>query len=483
MKAVCLAAGAFVLAMTISVPAKAADLVVAQDGSGAYTDLQACLNAARAGDNCLVKNGTYETHNMAGDPSETGGYAIPNSGTASAPITVKNYPGHSPLIQNCASSATSYSQCANPTFTANGRSYVVIEGLRIRGGIWIYGPGMTNHARGIVIRNNDISQGWGEVGDGNWAAIFLQDQTGALVTGNTIHDVNVLSGGGQQSSGSCVKLYQNTDSIVEYNTCKRTRINESQAGGIDDKAEAVRNIHRFNWIEDVPMCVRINNQLQSSGVRIYGNVCIRAGNPATTNTCFRLIVNVNGIDINNNTCDGFNVGFEIMSEGGPVVNSRLYNNIFSRVGSNNVEAYQAPGMMDYNAYTPTGRFLITSQWSMSTPELIANTSYDDHSRGIACGFVAIGTDFRLSTSTCIGQGRTGGTASGSVVDLGAYGVTTCVGATCVNGGQAPPPPPTGAPASPQNLRILSSELRELLFEAPLPALDKRHAQLRDLLVG
>jgi hypothetical protein len=133
---------------------------------------------------------------------------------------------------------------------------------------------MSNHARGVVIRNNDISQGWGEVDDGNWAAIFLADQTGARIVGNTIHDVSVISGGGQQSSGSCIKLYQNTDSIVEYNTCRSTRIAESQAGGIDDKAEAIRNIHRFNWIEDTNMCVRVNNQLNSAGVQIYGNVCI-----------------------------------------------------------------------------------------------------------------------------------------------------------------------------------------------------------------
>jgi hypothetical protein len=455
-------------------------------GAGAFRDLQSCLAAVRAGDTCYVKNGTYTSNNMAGDPSETGGFSLANSGTATAPITIKSYPGHSPLIQNCPTSATSYSQCANPTITANQQSYFVIEGLRIRGGIWLYGPGMSNHARGIVIRNNDISQGWGEVDDGNWAAIFLADQTGARIVGNTIHDMSVISGGGQQSSGSCIKLYQNTDSIVEYNTCRRTRITESQAGGIDDKAEAVRNIHRYNWIEDTPMCVRVNNQLQSTGVQIYGNVCI-GGSSANTSTCFRLITNINGIDIFNNTCYNYRVGLEIMAESGAVSNARVYNNIFSNIADNNVEAYQDPALLDYNAYWPnaaTPRYRLGGTWRSALVDVVNATNFDDRSREANCGFAVAGTDFRLSASVCVGQGRTGGTSGGSVVDLGAYGVTTCAGSNCAGGGQAPPPPTGSVPPSPQNLRILSSELRDLPlqdFTAPAPIVDKPRAQLRNLL--
>jgi hypothetical protein len=55
-----------------------------------------------------------------------------------------------------------------------------------------------------------------------------------------------------------------------------------------------------------------------------------------------------------------------------------------------------------------------------------------------------------------------------------------VGNTCAGGGQQPPT--SGAPASPQNLRIFSSELRDLpLDDFAAPALDKRRAQRRDLL--
>jgi hypothetical protein len=453
--------------------------------NGAFRNLQSCFSAARAGDTCYIKNGTYTSNNQAGDPSETGGFSLANSGTSSAPITIKNYPGHSPLLQNCPSSATSYSQCANPTITAFQRSYFVIEGLRIRGGIWLYGPGMSNHARGVVIRNNDISQGWGEVDDGNWAAIFVQDQTGARIVGNNIHDVSVITGGGQQSSGSCIKLYQNADSVVEYNTCRRTHIAESQAGGIDDKAEATRNIHRYNWIEDTPMCVRVNNQLNSTGVQIYGNVCIGSNLSSGTNTCFRLITLINGIDIFNNTCYNYRIGLEMMQEGGSISNARVYNNIFSNITDNNVEAYQDPTLLDYNAYWPTAstpRYRLGGTWRNTLTDVVNGTNFDDRSREANCGFVVAGTDFRLSSSVCVGQGRTGGSSGGSVVDLGAYGVTTCVGSTCQGGASAPPPPTGGAPASPQNLRILSSELRDLpeFFSAPAPVVDKPRAQVLDL---
>src|SRR5688572_16987380 len=364
-------------------------------GAGAFRDPQGCFTNARSGDTCYIKNGTYTSTNPGGDPSESGGFALENSGTASAPITIKNYPGHSPLLQNCPASQTSY--CRNPTITAHNQSYFVIEGLRIRGGLWIYGPGMSNHARGVVIRNNDISQGWGAVDDGNWAAIFVQDQTGLRLSGNNIHDLSVLSGGGQQSSGACIKMYQNADAIVEYNTCKGTRIPESQAGGIDDKAEATRNIHRFNWIEDAAVCFRVNNQLQSTGVRIYGNVCIGSTRGYNTNTCIRLITNINTIDIYNNTCDQYRTGLEIMNEGGSVSNARFYNNILSNISDNNVEAYQDPGLLDYNAYAPNAsspRYRLGGTWRNALADVISGTNFDDRSREANCGFMA-SSDFRL----------------------------------------------------------------------------------------
>jgi hypothetical protein len=448
--------------------------------SGSFRDPQSCFSAARAGDTCYIKNGTYVSSNHGGDPNEDGGFHVDASGTSSAPITIRNYPGHSPLLANCPLSQTTF--CDHPTITAYAKSYVVFDGLRVAGTYSIFGvPG--SGARGIVIRNSEVTVGWEEYAGGNWAGIRLEDQVGALVQYNNIHDIYVTTNGGQQSSGSCVKLYQNTDSIVEYNTCRNVPIPESQAGGIDDKAQATRNIHRYNWIERVNTCVRINNQLNSTGVQIYGNVCV--GSAGTQRPAVRLIININGIDIHNNTFYGFAQGLQIMSEGGPVSGVRWYNNIVAGAAVNNIEAYQTGLVLsNYNSWRSGARYMYGSL-NVASLSSFLSSGFDAQSSEADCQFVSTGSDFRLgSSSPCRGAGRVGGTSSGGAVDRGAYGVTTCVGNTCQGGGTAPPPPPTGggAPASPQNLRILSSELRDLPAEDFIvPVIGQPRARLRDQL--
>ena len=424
-------------------------------GSGAYRDPQSCFAAARAGDTCYIKNGTYITNNRGGDPSVNGGYSVAASGTSNSPIVFRNYPGHRPILSNCPLGSTAYASCPNPTITAPGRNYIVFDGLVVNGGMWLYGndPAVGAGSRGIVIRNVELSQGWGEVDDGNWAAIFLANVTGALIQRNYIHDISVLAGGGQQSSGGCIKLYSNTDTVLEYNTCRTVRIAESQAGGIDDKAQAVRNVHRFNWIEDVNTCVRINNQLNSSGVEIYGNVCV--GMVGTQRPGVRLITNISGIQIFNNTFYGFAQGLQIMSEDGPVSGVRWYNNIVAGSPLHNIEAYLAYqgglSLSNFNSWRSGARYKYGSV--VDTPVLSVYsgaTGLDQQSSDADCQFVSAGSDFHLSGgSMCRGAGRTAGLATGAPVDRGAYGVTSCVGRTCGGGGVVLTRPPV-----PANVRVV-----------------------------
>ena len=410
------------------------------DGApGAFVDPQSCFDVIQAGETCLIKDGTYVTSNDGGDPSEDGGFALRQSGTADAPIVIRSYPGHSPLLANCPPDQTSY--CPRPTISALGVSHAHFDCLRVRGGFAIFGDydyvdGVASvYDEGLVIQRSEITTGWGEVGDGNWAAIAVYQQNGAWIHHNDIHDVSVQSGGEQQSSGSCIKLYHNTGSVIEYNTCKHVDIAESQAGGIDDKAQAIDNVHRYNWIEDVPSCFRLNNQLQSSGVSFYQNVCIAKprGTATATNIGIRLLTNIDGVEIYGNVVHGFEVGFMIMGEDSPVAGVVTYNNIFSQVGSNNLEAYAyAPSLRDYNAYWPGSLYLLDGSWAASLSDVQAATPFDDHSLELDCGFVSPGTDFELiSGSPCAGAGRTGGTPAGDPVDLGPYvdGIG-CVGHDC-----------------------------------------------------
>jgi hypothetical protein len=300
-------------------------------------------------------------------------------------------------------------------------------------------------SRGMIVRNNDIDAGWGEVDDGNWAALFIDGQSGAQFDHNYIHDVFVPAGGGEQSSGGCIKLYYNNDVVIENNTCRRVNIPETQVGGIDDKAHGMRNLHRFNWIEDVQSCFRVNNQTGSlpvSGVKIYGNVCV--GVAGTSRPAVRLTINVGDLDIYNNSFYGFAQG--VMTEAGPINTVKMYNDIFANIADNNLEVYSmsAPNFT-YNVYSPTAsspRYY----WQGSSPQTLSNfqslTGQDTGSLEIDCQFVNPRTDFHLQNgSACGGSGHVGGTAGGAAVDRGAYGVTTCVGHAC---GGAPLPPSMSA---------------------------------------
>lgn len=419
-------------------------------GAGAYKDPQSCLDAMVAGDNCLIKNGTYTTNYDGPDPRETGGYHFTSSGNSSNWITLKNYPGHSPLLQNCASTAVA---CTHPTLTTAYHNYIIIEGLRIQGGMALMSGSYPNTKNGLIVRNNEITVGWMPFNDGNWSGIFLSDWSAPHIHHNYIHDIAMPSGG-NGSSASCQKWYQIDNGIDEYNTCKRNTVSSSQAGGVDDKARPVNNIHRYNWIEDVNVCFRINNQLVGQNVSIYGNVCAN-----TAGAFVWLIQNVTGLNIYNNTA--YNVGRDLYVDGGDARITQLnwYNNILklSPTGTNNVEMYNAGvnpfSVANYNSYTsgfpyraPNGSWYSTLAAFRSAVGggVEANSS---ETSGGACSFVDPSNgDYHLQpVSTCKLFGKIGGIASGAAVDLGAYGLVNCVGHLC---GVSNPPP-----AAPKNLNV------------------------------
>jgi len=216
--------------------------------------------------------------------------------------------------------------------------------------------------------------------------------------------------------------------LVEYNTCRNVPIAESQAGGIDDKAEAVRNIHRYNFIENVNVGIRINNQHQSSDVEIYGNIFLakRAG--------IRLLTNINGVVVYNNTLYSGAKGYGHAE--GIIENVSYYNNIVNAVTDYNIEWYADPASLksNYNVYTPSMKYRTRTpnQAYFSLQSFQATAGYDMNSVEKSCEFVdATTNDFHLqATSGCKTLGKVGGVSTGADMELGAYGVTTCVGHTC-----------------------------------------------------
>jgi hypothetical protein len=186
-------------------------------------------------------------------------------------------------------------------------------------------------------------------------------------------------------------------------------------------------------------------------------VCI--ANPGTDRPGVRVIDNVDGLTVYNNTFIGFAQGLQVMNEGGPNRNVRWYNNITASVNTANIEAYQAAlvAPSNYNAWVPSRRFLYGGSDSSNLAAFRSATGFDANGSEVDCQLVAP-TYNLASGSACRGTGRVGGTSSGAAVDRGAYGVTTCVGQNCAppaGGGGGGGGTPT-APGAPTGVRIVSN---------------------------
>lgn len=153
---------------TVASPLIQRTVVVAQDGSGNYSTIQAAASAARPGDLILVKNGTY-----AEAPY------ISVSGTAEAAIVFENFPGHSPVIRAPGTDS-------NSRMTVSG-SYVYIIGFEIVNG-W-HGLVVSGSYDGIL-QNNIHNSGDSCTNSSEYCGngVILSSAHDVLLYGNNIHD-------------------------------------------------------------------------------------------------------------------------------------------------------------------------------------------------------------------------------------------------------------------------------------------------------
>jgi hypothetical protein len=212
----------------------------------------------------------------------------------------------------------------------------------------------------------------------------------------------------------------------------------------------VNNVHRFNYIEGaLAQAIRINNQLQSRGTQVYGNIINKNRDGVD------LLQGIEGVDIYNNTFH--DVGFGYGSRQADVRNVRVWNNIVGMVRSINTLFYfgVCPTLGDYNAYQTDMRFRLCNGLFRSLSDLRRATGLERSSRVVDCRFIdAAAGDFRLQPSSpCKTAGRAGGSPGGAQMELGAYGLTNCVGHRC------DPKVPSGlkgADAAPQKARSVPS---------------------------
>ena len=424
--------------------------------SDAAGGVQNCFNTMVAGDTCFIKNGTYRTTWRGNDYRITGGFHPANSGTASAKITYTAYPGHRPVLINCTDGAVR--ECDHQTVGANGQGYIVYDGLTVIGAFYLLNSSISN--RPIEIKNCDVSVGW--FGDGNWSGIYLEKWNGNWIHHNYIHDI-VPAQNASQQNGTGIKHYTSINTIIEFNTLEDMPI---RGNGIDGKYDAVGNVYRYNYFHNINgygtefnSYSPINVSQPGSGA-IYGNVFHNVNNGIAP------IRNISGLDVYNNTF--YNIGemYYQPSDGSAFSGFRQWNNVVNVIDRSKGEGKIAnfygpaiPNMSDYNIWQSGFGFSYGGTLFSTLAALQSARNLDLHSQTASCSFVNPGAgDFRIQDGTlCKTAGRVGGTASGAAVEVGAYGVTSCVGHTCGGGGTPtppPPPPPPNTPGAPTSVRII-----------------------------
>jgi len=226
-----------VFLVLLAVPAHAANYTVRAGGGGDFATIQACADAAQAGDTCEVDAGTYDEV-----------VTVPRSGSPGSPITFRAHAGDTVVVK---------------AFVITNRSYVTIAGFEINNnsGRGIYGSASHHaviednyiHSSGgqcirfdspafsndVVIRRNRIYHcGWGDGGsgatgiDGNGDRMLIEDNdishtadcmwvggSNLVIRNNKMHDLSheELPGSSEHLDGIQVSGVTFNYSLIEGN--------------------------------------------------------------------------------------------------------------------------------------------------------------------------------------------------------------------------------------------------------------------------
>ncbi len=196
---------ASLLLVMASIPAGAADYYVSTSGSDANAGSQALpfrtiakgLATAQAGDVVLVRGGTYVER-----PS------FPRSGTAPAPITLRSFPGESPILE-MASLTVPAGNGDEAVIRITNKSHITVQGFTIRN--WVTtDPGalpegiLVNATGGNAVTNvrligntiYNVQQNSPDTfapGDAHGIKVAGRSTTamsGIVIDGNTLHDLH-----------------------------------------------------------------------------------------------------------------------------------------------------------------------------------------------------------------------------------------------------------------------------------------------------
>jgi hypothetical protein len=418
------------------------DTCAGSDGSaGRFNELQTALESLVEGDTLYVHPGDYYREPDP-RPRDSGGiYTLEASGTADRPVIVTAADrADPPTIHSCSPSEPT--RCFGPAFAAFG-DHVILDHLRIRGRIQIWGGAHK------TMQYLECTHGWGACGDGNWSCLRIESCESCTAHHNYVHDVSgagmceaCLPGdecGDFEDRGAGLKEFSSNNAVWEFNT-------------VIDPPRWCYDLHRnsndvtirFNLFEGgggTPIHID-----RTRNVNIYGNVIVTEGEAdAVENGCIDAAMQNEASpgdhfnDIHHNTCAKAHWGITV----GDDTPSSVHDNILLGLaqGRDHPRNINLPGeghSADHNAYDAdaayhavalydgTEQYDSLSDWQAGT----GNDAASIEGPGGACELVdppGAGPDWdfdlHVTAGACLTLSGTGG-------EVGAYGLTSCVGHLC-----------------------------------------------------
>ena len=423
--------------------------------NGPFHDLHDALAAVQPGDTVLIKNGTgaYVTNNVGVPwddgrhrPHVGGGFhlSVPPGGE---PVRITSAPGHFPLIANCAANDFE-TFCPVPTFSTGGGGRIIFDRLHIQGGIIIRSA--------VSVINSRLSKGYEPEGDGNLGVIKIIHGANwdvGPIRNNYFHDLYAPN---NPYTKTWIYVFHSENLLIEYNTFEGWEAPRGAGAYLDKHSHSINLTFRYNLI--------INGRGGPKGadaqIHAYGNV-IHCGDQPPSDPSRLQAGSGDGLEISggvqrHNTVVNCRAGYYVHPEDSERYPERegtragqLYNNIFNNIyeGIQRIWEPHSPlqpsdyftGLehIDFNAYTPNRRFFWTfahygQTWSEWRDGVAADFGFDENSAELECAFRdPANHDYRLVPgSACTTFGRVGGVSSGAPIELGAFGVTACVGHLC-----------------------------------------------------
>jgi hypothetical protein len=342
----------------------------------AWRNVNYAAAQAQAGDTVIILAGTYNER-----------VQVQNSGTAGNPITFKANPGATVTIDGTGINVPVNYE--DGLFEIVGKSYIVVEGLRVINssyvGIVVRGPNAAN----ITIRNNYVSDtassgisAWGRVNAGQYNGV-----TDLLIEGN---EINRAMLNGYQEQLSVAEGVE--DFIVRNNFLHDGGMGKNPGGpiGIDIKF-GVRNGEVYGNI--VTEAANASHGIYIDGFdRAVSNVKVY-NNLVYNNTYSGIQVNseenggsVDNIDIFNNIAYGNGVvGIRLADGPGPLTNIRVINNtVYGNGGGIRVEKRNITGVIRNNIVSQNSNFQIRMGFTKCNTQVVVQYNLVDGYRSVKC---------------------------------------------------------------------------------------------------